>query len=135
MERTDQERGKRIMRWRFIAFIVCSVILALVGIYDHIMVKLLAMFILVIVFWIFLKSHLRLKHDLEDCMKCTQEIVLTGNPLLRRTPLFSYFKVRGAYGDLSLKLSNKNQSLAQGDRLRVVFLPLSCAVLSWEKIS
>ena len=124
---------RKKLRIRFGVFMLLAVILSLASIYDHVMVKILMMFLLVILFWHFLKFHLRMKYDIDEGMKCVERVQVNAEGPLHRSRSKSRLKVQSAYGVLELPLAGSSADLKPLDRIRIEYLPLSTHVIRWER--
>lgn len=91
------------------------------------------MFLLVVLFWHFLKFHLRLKYDINEGVKCVEQVQVSNDPSVQLPRQRGKIKVQSAYGELKLPLAGQVQSIKPMDRLRIEYLPLSTHVINWEK--
>ena len=123
------------LRLRFVLFMLLSVIIALTSIYDHIMVKILMMFLLIILFAFFLKYHLRLKQDISEGVKCTETIQVPDPSQFNNGFKGRFLLLSGAYGHLKLVMRTKENELPMaGENIQVKYLPLSNKVISWKRL-
>jgi hypothetical protein len=126
---------RRSLRLRFAGFMAVAVVLALISIYDHIMVKILMMFFLITLFWNFLKFHLRLKHDIEEGVKCVERITVRQDNTSGRRSYFGRRMVSSSYGNVELRVPKGMKPPEPGETVSVDYLPLSNHVLVWERVA
>ena len=134
LDPSDEHHARKQLRIRTTLFIILVTLLALLSIYENVMVKLLMMFLIIISSWYFLKSHLRIKYDIADGMKCVQEFTWQDASSIRNEMLTKSVLLEGAYGRVRIKDSSGFSSLKDHDRIRVSYLPLSNLVLRWERL-
>lgn len=122
------------LRIRFVIFMLLAVILALISIYDHIMVKILMMFFLLILFWNFLKYHLRLKYDIEEGIKCVEEVNVGQLPEVQKGIFKRSMILTSAYGQIKLEVNSGETSPEANESVEVHYLPLSNRVIKWKRV-
>lgn len=131
LQREEIASLRKDLRVRFAVFISISVLLVLASMYDNNMLKVLLMFLQILLFYNFLKHHLRMKYDIEEGEKCLEIIEIGPSPHYVQTVKGKAIKLRSAYGQLHVTLKSKAPP-QPGDTLLVTYLPLSNHVIDWQ---